>query len=124
MRTLGDKHQRFYFLCPEIPFSFCVTLLMNLMFIIFLPALLLLIPFFWLLYGTLIHLPCQCMRSRNNCCTNLLIWLLFFLVVMPIGLALGMAAAAIGAALLIIPLYYYSFTFLVWLLYIGCKTKL
>lgn len=94
------------------------------MFIIFLPALLLLIPFFWLLYGTLIHLPCRCMRSRNNCCTNLLIWLLFLLIVMPIGLALGMAAAAIGAALLIIPLYYYSITFLVWLLYIGCKTKL
>ena len=124
MRKLDD-HNKWYLICPELTFSYCINLILTLLFIIFLPVILLVVPLIGILVSTLIFLPFDCpLWSDVSCCCKAVIWLLCLILVMPIAVAIGMAITVVVAAIAIIPLYFLSLSFLVRLIYIGCKTKL
>ena len=126
MRKLDDEHQRWYQKCPNLPFSYCANLIITLLFIIFLPAVLLIVPLIAILWFTIILTPKYVHRvsGGTGCCGKVAIRLACILILMPLALVFGMAIVAILAAIAIIPLYLLSISFLVRLIYIGCKTKI
>ena len=114
-------------MCPNLPFSYCANLIITLLFIIFLPAVLLIGLLIAILRLTIFEIPKHlilhgCLGS--GCCAKLAIGLAYILILMPLAIVFGMAIAAILAAIAIIPLYFLSISFLVRLIYIGCKTKI
>ena len=113
-------------MCPNLPFSYCANLIITLLFIIFLPAVLLIGLLIAILRLTIFEIPKHlilhgCLGS--GCCAKDSIALAYILM-MPLAIVFGMAIAAILAAIAIIPLYFLSISFLVRLIYIGCKTKI
>lgn len=125
MRKLDDEHQRWYQKCPNLPFSYCANLIITLLFIIFLPAVLLIVPLIAILWFTIFVIPkYNSVWYSTGCCGKVAIRLACILILMPLALVFGMAIAAILAAIAIIPLYLLSISFLVRLIYIGCKTKI
>jgi len=53
-----------------------------------------------------------------------MVWLVFIFIVAPLVVALGMTGVVIADAFAILPLYYYSISFLIRLSIAGCRTKL
>ena len=123
MDALGTDHQTWYRICPELPFSLCGNLLVTFLFIIFLPAIIVIGPALAIIYFVGCYWPYWALKY-SNCCCRIACWLFCFFIVMPICLALGMAAALIADAFALIPLYYYSIHFFVRLSIAGCRTKL
>ena len=125
MGSLGTEHQRWYRICPSLPFSLCGNLLFTLLFIIFLPAVMVIGPALVIIYYTGWNWPYWYLRRKSlHCCGNLAFHLFCFLIVMPICLAVGMVVALIVGAFALVPLYYYSIHFFVRLSIAGCRTKL
>jgi len=120
-----DNHQRWYMLCPELPFSLCGNLLVTFLFIVFLPAIIVIGPAIAIIFYTGIYYPYRALKygGGNRCC-RFTLFLLCFLILMPICLALGMLAVLVANVFALIPLYYYSIHFFVRLSIAGCRTKL
>ena len=122
----GD-HNKWYKICPELPFSFCGNLLATIAFIIFLPALIVLVPFFGIIGALGFYGPYEIVRGRgffSSCCCKLFTCFLIIFIGLPICLALGMTCAILVGAIAILPLYFLSISFLVRLSIAGCRTKL
>ena len=123
MEDVDQEHNKCYRICPELPYSYCMNFMITLLFIIFLPVLLLLVPLIYILVGTLIIFPIWAMNLARSCIVKVIVWILCFLVLMPICLAIGMSIAGVVAVIAILPCYFYSFSFLIRLCVIGCRTK-
>ena len=125
MGELGSEHQKWYRICPELPFSLCGNLLFTFLFIIFLPAVIVIGPALVIIYYTGCYWPYRFQRySSWGCCRKTAFYLFCFLIVMPICLVAGMVVALIVDAFALVPLYYYSIHFFVNLSIAGCRTKL
>ena len=119
----GDNHNKWYRVCPGLPFSYCLNLLVTLIFVIFLPAILVLGPLIAILLCTTVVLPS--FLTRNLGCIGItIVYVLCILLLMPLSLAIGMAVALIVDVVVIVPLYLLSISFLIRLIVVGCQTKL
>ena len=119
------EHQKCYRVCPELPFSYCVNLIINLLFIIFLPVILILGSLAAILSVTLYVIPIDILRvKRANKCKKVGCYLLCIFILTPLAIAIGMPIAAILSAIAILPMYFLSISFFIHLCIIGCKTKL
>lgn len=120
MGPKGDGHLP----CPEFPYSMCCNILIVLAFIIFTPAMMVLIPFFGILLNMMIYYPYNIAKHKENCCHKTIIWLLFILLLTAPALVGGMTLALIAGALALIPIYLFLLYFLIRLCYVGCKAKI
>ena len=121
----GGEHNKWYRVCPNLPFSYCVNLIINLLFIIFLPVILILGSLGVILCWTLCIIPFHwSIRKPGGKCRFVVCWLICILILTPLAIAIGMPIAAILSAIAILPLYFLSIAFFVHLCIIGCKTKL
>ena len=113
-----------YYVCPSIPFSFCCNILITITFMVFMPAIFILVPFCWIIWYVMCYIPSRKSRYEFKCWKRLLIWLLFIFILTPLALALGMTIAILVGALALIPSYLLSFGFLVRACIMACKTKI
>ena len=120
-RTTG--HNTWYKLCPNLPFSLCVNLIVTFLFIILLPAVITVGPLLVICAYSCIVWPYEITRRCSLTC-KILVWLIFLLILFPLAVALGMTAVVIADAFAIVPLYYYSISFFIRLSITGCRTKL
>lgn len=124
-----ENHQKWYLLCPGLPFSLCSNLIVTFLFIVFLPVIITVGP----LLATIIGVGCVSpyeltrygsMGCKENYCVRVLIHLLFFFILMPLAVALVAIVMAIVDVIAIIPLYYYSIAHFVRLCVVSCRSKL
>ena len=118
----GGKHKKCYRICPKLPYSYCTNLIITVLWILFLPVIMILVPFVGIL-GCSLYLVPFLHFERSRCWEQVLIWLICFLVLMPIMMAFGMLIAVIIGVIAILPLYFYSISFFVRLCVIGCRNK-
>ena len=60
MGPYGENHQKWYRLCPQLPFSFCGNTIFTLVFILFLPLWLILANILFILRFTMYEFPKKC----------------------------------------------------------------
>ena len=123
----GEGHQTWYRICPKLPYTYCGNLLLTFLFIIFLPAVLVIGPAIAIMFYTGFYLPFILLYDEDkerSRCTKLSVYLPCMLILTPICLAVGMGPALIVGALALVPLYYYSIHFFVRLSIAGCRAKL
>jgi len=101
-------------------------MILTFLFIIFLPVAIILGPFLYILIYSAIIWPAE-LTGRGRSCSflsKIMVWLVFIFIVAPLVVALGMTGVVIADAFAILPLYYYSISFLIRLSIAGCRTKL
>ena len=119
-----NECRKWYKLCPSLGFSMKINILITVLFILFLPLVITLGPFFYIIWFCAISLPeATDLHGSRNCVENCICYSLSILLVIPIALAVGMPIVAICDVFLIIPLYILSFSFLVRILITMCKAK-
>lgn len=150
MCELGPNHNRWFSVCPNLPFSLCGNILFTLVVIILMPVLITFAALSFALYFSIKKMPkwiiskCRVRKDRKNrakiakelkkkkladryipaatCsrCEKFLVYLLSVIFLLPISIA----GCLLCGALSIIPSYYQSIVFLVRLFVAACRTKL
>ena len=59
MKRTDEEHQRWFMVCPELRFSYCVNLVITVLWILFMPAILLIMSLLGLLVFSLFVVPCE-----------------------------------------------------------------
>ena len=123
-----STHNRWYALCPNLPFSICVNIIIVLLAMIFMPVIFTLGPLgaaFYYCFGFCYHLAknCNCFKThrRQGGCRfylDLILWELFGLVIiLPLFLALAALASGLLIAIATIPGLYYGFAYIIRVIY-------
>ena len=119
------KHNRWYSLCPALPFSICVNILLVVLFMALQHAFYVLgaigFALYWWVYliGWGINKR-NCIRKKKGltCCLMGFAWFLFCTaIVLPIYLALAGLAAGLAVGLLTVPCIYYGIAYIVRVIY-------
>ena len=118
------EHNKWYKLCPRLPYSFCINLIITFLFIIFLPVVITVGPLLAIIHRSTVWLPHKITQYWNFLFGKILIYALCILILTPVAIVLGMAVVAIIDAFVILPCYYYSISFFIRLSIVGCRTKI
>ena len=118
------NHNHWYSLCPKLPFSICVNILLVLLAMILMPAIFTLGPLgaaIYFFFSTVFKLSKGCRifkKSRYDrgcrCFSDYLIWFLVgLIVILPLYLAVAAVAAALLLGLASVPAIYYGFAYII-----------
>ena len=120
------KHKTWYKFCPELPFSFCLNLIITILFVIFLPVLMIIVPLAITIHHVSYFEPVRKIRTRrpSTMCFKVLTWLLHLLILTPLAIVACLIASALVGAILLLPGYFYSIGLLGRMIVGGCRTKL
>ena len=123
-----SSHNRWYALCPKLPFSICVNIIIVLLAMIFMPLIFTLGPlgaafYFYFEWSLSLAKSCRCFKKHRyqggcRCCLDGIMWLLFGLVIiLPLNLALAASASGLLIAIGTIPGLYYGFAYIIRVIY-------
>ena len=121
-------HNRWFALCPNLPFSICVNIILVLLAMIFMPVIFTLGPlgaaFYYYFDFSIKCAKCFlcCRRSRYQrdwkYCLNIMLWLILgLLIILPINLTLAALASGLLLALATIPGLYYGIAYIIRVIY-------
>ena len=129
MSKRDKNHNRWYSLCPSLPFSLCVNIILVLLAIIFMHLICVVVVIGLACYYSydwiLKKLLSSCMISRKNfygggCrkACDYTIWIvLYILIILPLALALAGAAIGLLIGLGTLPALYYGFGYIIRVIY-------
>ena len=119
-----DEHRKWYKTCPGIQFSQKLNILLTVLFILFLPAVLVVALLVYCFYIPVIMVPqmSNLHGARQGFLPNCLVYSYCILCGLPISLAFGVPIGLFLIAIAILPLYILSTIFLVRICIVACKT--
>jgi len=123
-----STHNRWYALCPKLPFSICVNIILVLLAIILMPVIFTLGPlgaafYYYVVFSIKCATCCYCFKHYRyqggwRECLDTMLWLLFgLLIILPINLALAALATGLLLAFGTIPGLYYGIVFIIRVIY-------